>query len=213
MLAGTKWKGNEMTSVNKVIVVGNIGRDPETRHMPSGDAVTNISVATTDRYKDKQSGEMKENTEWHRIAFFGKLAEIAGQYLKKGSQIYVEGRLRTGKWTDASGQEKYSTEIVAEVMQMLGGKPTDAANVKQVTAAQANAILAAQTNTASAIAPVQQQVTPLATQVQSNNQTALKGISGATAIAMMPPVAPGKTFSVGIGMGNFQGGGGNSRCL
>jgi single-strand DNA-binding protein len=101
-----------MASVNKVIIVGNVGRDPETRYMPSGDAVTNISVATSDRYKDKQSGEMKETTEWHRVAFFGKLAEIAGQYLKKGSQVYVEGRLRTRKWTDASGQEKYSTEIV-----------------------------------------------------------------------------------------------------
>ena len=110
-----------MASVNKVIIVGNVGRDPETRYMPSGDAVTNISVATSDRYKDKQSGEMKETTEWHRVAFFGKLAEIAGQYLKKGSQVYVEGRLRTRKWTDASGQEKYSTEIVAETMQMLGG--------------------------------------------------------------------------------------------
>ena len=112
-----------MASVNKDIIVGNVGRDPETRFMPSGDAVTNISVATSDRYKDKQSGEMKETTEWHRVAFFGKLAEIAGQYLKKGSQVYVEGRLRTRKWTDASGQEKYSTEIVAETMQMLGGKP------------------------------------------------------------------------------------------
>ncbi len=117
-----------MASVNKVIIVGNVGRDPETRYMPSGDAVTNISVATTDRYKDKQSGEMKENTEWHRIAFFGKLAEIAGQYLKKGSQVYVEGRLRTRKWTDQSGQEKYSTEIIAEVMQMLGGKPAGASD-------------------------------------------------------------------------------------
>ena len=103
-----------MASVNKVIIVGNVGRDPETRYMPSGDAVTNISVATSDRYKDKQTGEMKENTEWHRIAFFGKLAEIAGQYLKKGSQVYVEGRLRTRKWTDQSGQEKYSTEIIAD---------------------------------------------------------------------------------------------------
>ena len=112
-----------MASVNKVIIVGNVGRDPETRYMPSGDAVTNISVATSDRYKDKQTGEMKETTEWHRVAFFGKLAEIAGQSLKKGSQVYVEGRLRTRKWTDASGQEKYSTEIVAETMQMLGGKP------------------------------------------------------------------------------------------
>lgn len=111
-----------MASVNKVIIVGNVGRDPETRYLPSGDAVTNLSVATSDRYKDKATGEMKENTEWHRIAFFGKLAEIAGQYLKKGSQVYVEGRLRTRKWTDQSGQEKYSTEIVADSMQMLGGR-------------------------------------------------------------------------------------------
>jgi single-strand DNA-binding protein len=111
-----------MASVNKVIIVGNVGRDPETRYMPSGDAVTNISVATSDRYKDKQTGEMKENTEWHRIAFFGKLAEIAGQYLKKGSQVYVEGRLRTRKWTDQGGQEKYSTEIIADSMQMLGAR-------------------------------------------------------------------------------------------
>jgi len=114
--------GDKMASVNKVIIVGNVGRDPETRYMPSGDAVTNISVATSDRYKDKQTGEMKENTEWHRIAFFGKLAEIAGQYLKKGSQVYVEGRLRTRKWTDQSGQEKYSTEIIADSMQMLGAR-------------------------------------------------------------------------------------------
>lgn len=111
-----------MASINKVIIVGNVGKDPETKAMPSGDAVTNISVATSDRYKDKQTGEMKENTEWHRVAFFGKLAEIAGQYLKKGSQVYIEGRLRTRKWTDASGVEKYSTEIICDTMQMLGGK-------------------------------------------------------------------------------------------
>ena len=114
-----------MASVNKVIIVGNIGRDPETRVFADGNPVTNISVATTDRYKDKTSGELKESTEWHRIAFFGKLAEIAGQYLKKGSQVYVEGKLRTRKWTDANGIEKYSTEIIAESMQMLGGKPSE----------------------------------------------------------------------------------------
>ena len=111
-----------MASVNKVIIVCNLGRDPETRYMPSGDAVTNINVATTDRYKDKQSGEMREATEWHRISFFGKLAEIAGQYLKKGSQVYVEGSLRTRKYTDKDGVEKYATEIRAETMQMLGGR-------------------------------------------------------------------------------------------
>ncbi|CAG9170120.1 single-stranded DNA-binding protein [Cupriavidus pampae] len=111
-----------MASVNKVILVGNLGADPETRYMPSGDAVTNIRLATTDRYKDKQSNEFKEATEWHRIAFFGKLAEIAGQYLKKGSSVYIEGRIRTRKWTDQAGQDKYSTEIVADQMQMLGGR-------------------------------------------------------------------------------------------
>jgi single-strand DNA-binding protein len=110
-----------MASVNKVIIVGNLGADPETRYMPSGDAVTNIRVATTDRYKDKASGEMREATEWHRIAFFGRLAEIAGEYLKKGSQFYVEGRLKTRQW-EKDGQKQYSTEIVAEQMQMLGGR-------------------------------------------------------------------------------------------
>jgi single-strand DNA-binding protein len=109
-----------MASVNKVILVGNLGADPETRYMPSGDAITNIRIATTDRWKDKQSGEMKEATEWHRIAFFGRLAEIAGQYLKKGSQVYVEGRIRTRKWQDKDGQDRYSTEIVADAMQLLG---------------------------------------------------------------------------------------------
>ena len=116
-----------MASINKAIIVGNVGKDPEVRYMPSGDAVANLSVATTDRYKDKQTGGVKENTEWHRVAFFGKLAEIVGQYIKKGSQVYIEGRLRTRKWTDASGVEKYSTEIVAETMQMLGGKPSGSA--------------------------------------------------------------------------------------
>jgi single-strand DNA-binding protein len=109
-----------MASVNKVIIVGNLGADPETRYTPSGDAVTNIRVATTDRWKDKASGEMKEATEWHRVAFFGKLAEIAGQYLKKGSQVYIEGSLRTRKWQDKEGQDRYSTDIRADVMQMLG---------------------------------------------------------------------------------------------
>ena len=109
-----------MASVNKVIIVGNLGADPETRYTPSGDAVTNIRVATTDRWKDKASGEMKEATEWHRIAFFGRLAEVAGEYLKKGSQVYVEGSLRTRKWQDKEGQDRYSTVIRGDVMQMLG---------------------------------------------------------------------------------------------
>jgi single-strand DNA-binding protein len=109
-----------MASVNKVIIVGNLGADPETRYMPSGEAVTNVRVATTDRWKDKGSGEMKEATEWHRIAFFGRLAEISGEYLKKGSQIYVEGKLRTRKWQDKDGNDRYSTEIIGDTMQMLG---------------------------------------------------------------------------------------------
>jgi single-strand DNA-binding protein len=111
-----------MASVNKVIIVGNLGRDPETRYMPNGEAVTNIAVATTESWKDKNSGEKKELTEWHRITFYRKLAEIAGQYLKKGSQIYVEGRLQTRKWTDKEGAERYTTEIIADTMQMLGSR-------------------------------------------------------------------------------------------
>ena len=111
-----------MASVNKVILVGNLGADPETRYLPSGDAVSNIRVATTDRYKDKNSGEMKEATEWHRVTFFGRLAEIVNEYLKKGSSVYIEGRIRTRKYTDQAGVEKYATEIVAEQMQMLGGR-------------------------------------------------------------------------------------------
>jgi single-strand DNA-binding protein len=111
-----------MASVNKVIIVGNLGRDPETRYMPNGEAVTNVAVATTESWKDKNSGEKKELTEWHRITFYRKLAEIAGQYLKKGSQVYVEGRLQTRKWTDKDGVEKYTTEIIADSMQMLGSR-------------------------------------------------------------------------------------------
>ena len=109
-----------MASVNKVIIVGNLGADPETRFLPSGEAVANIRVATTETWKDKQSGEKKEATEWHRIAFFGRLAEIAGEYLKKGSQVYVEGSLRTRKWQDKDGQDRYTTEIRGDVMKMLG---------------------------------------------------------------------------------------------
>lgn len=114
-----------MASINKVIIVGNCGKEPEIRQLPSGDTVANISVATTDRYKDKQSGEYKETTEWHRVAFFGKLADIVAKYLKKGSQVYVEGKLKTRKFTDANGIEKYSTEIIADTMQMLGGKQSE----------------------------------------------------------------------------------------
>jgi single-strand DNA-binding protein len=109
-----------MASVNKVILVGNLGKDPETRYAPSGDAICNITLATTENWKDKATGEKKELTEWHRVVFFGKLAEIAGQYLKKGRQIYVEGSLRTRKWQDQSGQDRYTTEIRADTMHMLG---------------------------------------------------------------------------------------------
>src|SRR5436853_1307111 len=109
-----------MASVNKVILVGNLGRDPETRYNPEGGAITNISIATTEQWKDKTSGEKQERTEWHRVVFFNRLAEIAGEYLKKGSQVYVEGALRTRKWQDKEGQDRYSTEIRGDVMQMLG---------------------------------------------------------------------------------------------
>jgi single-strand DNA-binding protein len=110
-----------MASINKVILIGNLGRDPETRYLPDGGAVTNISVATTDVWKDK-SGEKQERTEWHRVAFFGRLAEIAGEYLKKGSPVYIEGRLQTRKWQDKEGQDRYTTEIVANDMKMLGSR-------------------------------------------------------------------------------------------
>lgn len=112
--------------VNKVILVGNLGQDPEIRYMPSGGAVANISIATSESWKDKATGEQKEKTEWHRVVIFGKLAEIAGEYLKKGSQVYIEGTLQTRKWTDQAGVDKYTTEIVVAmngVMQMLGSKP------------------------------------------------------------------------------------------
>ncbi len=111
-----------MASVNKVILIGNLGRDPETRYSADGAAITNITLATTDRWKDKASGEMKEQTEWHRVAFFGRLAEIAGEYLRKGRPVYIEGRLRTRKWQDKEGQDRYTTEIVADQMQMLGAR-------------------------------------------------------------------------------------------
>ena len=109
-----------MASVNKVIIVGNLGRDPEMRTFPSGGRVCNVTIATTDRWKDKQSGEMKEATEWHRVVFNDRLAEIAGEYLRKGSQVYIEGSIRTRKYTDQQGVEKFATEIRADTMQMLG---------------------------------------------------------------------------------------------
>jgi len=108
--------------VNKVILVGNCGKDPETRYTPSGAAVTNISIATTESWKDKNTGERQDRTEWHNVVFFGRLAEIAGEYLKKGSQVYIEGSLNTEKWTDKSGNDRYTTKIKANEMQMLGGR-------------------------------------------------------------------------------------------
>lgn len=116
--------------INKVILVGNLGQDPEIRYLPNGGAVTNISIATSETWKDKQTGEAKEKTEWHRVVIFGKLAEIAGEYLKKGSQVYIEGQLQTRKWQDQSGQDRYSTEVVVNIggtLQILGSRnaPTD----------------------------------------------------------------------------------------
>jgi single-strand DNA-binding protein len=108
--------------INKVILVGNLGKDPETRYMPSGSAVTNLTLATSEAWKDKQSGEQQERTEWHKVAMFGRLAEIAAEYLRKGSQVYIEGKLRTRKWQDKEGKDRWTTEIVADEMQMLGGK-------------------------------------------------------------------------------------------
>lgn len=108
--------------VNKVILVGNLGQDPELKYMPSGGAVCNISIATSESWNDKSTGEKQEKTEWHRVVFFRKLAEIAGEYLRKGSQVYVEGRLQTRKWQDQSGADRYSTEVIADQMQMLGGR-------------------------------------------------------------------------------------------
>ena len=134
-----------MASVNKVILIGNLGKDPEVRYLPSGDAVANISIATTETWKDK-GGEKQEKTEWHRVSMFSKLAEIAGEYLKKGSQVYIEGRLETRKWTDKEGHERYTTEIRADRMQMLGSRsggsermapPDDEASPRSTAAAPA----------------------------------------------------------------------------
>ena len=122
-----------MASVNKVIIVGNLGKDPETKYLPSGDAVTNFTVATTESWKDKATQEKKELTEWHRISTFGKLAEICGEYLKKGSQVYIEGKIQTRKWQDKEGNDRYSTEIKADQMRMLGSKPQDDAPAPKKT--------------------------------------------------------------------------------
>lgn len=113
-----------MKGINKAIIVGTLGKDPEVRYMPQGDAVCNISIATSESWKDKQSGEKQEKTEWHRVVAFRRLAEIMGEYLKKGSQVYIEGKIQTRKWTDKEGNDKYTTEILANEMQMLGGKPS-----------------------------------------------------------------------------------------
>lgn len=123
-----------MSSVNLAIIVGNLGRDPETRYMPDGGAVTNVSIATTESWKDKSSGEKKEKTEWHRVVFYGKLAEIAGEYLKKGSQVYAQGRIQTREW-EKDGVKRYSTEIIAERMQMLGSRGAPKADEKLPAAA------------------------------------------------------------------------------
>lgn len=130
-----------MASLNKVLLIGNLGRDPETKFLPNGDAVANVTIATTESWKDKGSGERQEKTEWHRVTFYKRLAEIAGQYLKKGSQVYVEGRIETRKWTDKEGKDRYSTEIIASEMKMLGGKGGAAsapAEPKQAAASGAN---------------------------------------------------------------------------
>jgi len=124
-----------MSGINKTIIVGNLGKDPECRFMPNGDAVANITVATSESWKDKQTGEQKEKTEWHRVVMFGKLAEIAGEYLKKGSKVYLEGQLQTRKWTNQQGQDQYTTEIVLQgfngVMQMLDSKSNSQPNQQQ----------------------------------------------------------------------------------
>lgn len=120
--------------INKVILVGNLGQDPEVRYLPNGGAVTNISIATSETWKDKQTGEQKDKTEWHRVVIFGKLAEIAGEYLKKGSQVYIEGQLQTRKWQDQSGQDRYTTEVVVNIggtLQILGSRNGNVDDVPQ----------------------------------------------------------------------------------
>ena len=123
--------------INKVILIGNLGADPETRYMPSGSAVTNLRLATSESWKDKQSGEQQERTEWHRVAMFGRLAEIAAEYLRKGSQVYIEGSLRTRKWQDKDGNDRWSTEVIANEMQMLGGRAEVSAPARSAPAAVA----------------------------------------------------------------------------
>lgn len=124
--------------VNKVILIGRLGKEPEVRYMPSGGAVANVSIATSEKWKDKQSGEQKERTEWHNLVFYQRLAEIVGEYLKKGAEIYVEGKLQTRKWQDKSGNDRYTTEIICHEMQMLGGRPTGAHNESRERTAPAS---------------------------------------------------------------------------
>jgi len=139
--------------VNKVILVGNLGQDPETRYMPSGGAVTNVSLATTEAWKDKQSGEQVEKTEWHRLVFFNRLAEIAGEYLKKGSQIYIEGQLQTRKWQDKEGLDRYTTEIKVREMQMLGGRGGSGGSDFGTSSAQGGSFAAPASSAAAAPQP------------------------------------------------------------
>ena len=122
-----------MASVNKVILIGNLGRDPESRHAPSGDMICNLNIATTETWRDRNTGENREATEWHRVVFFGRTAEVAAQYLRKGSQVYVEGRLQTRKWTDKDGNDRYTTEIRGDIMHMLGARGGDGAPRQQST--------------------------------------------------------------------------------
>ena len=125
--------------INKVILVGNLGADPDTRYMPSGGAVTNLSVATSESWKDKQTGEQKERTEWHKVAMFGRLAEISAEYLRKGSQVYIEGKIRTRKWQDKDGNDRWTTEVIADEMQMLGGRGGGGAPARSESASQGGA--------------------------------------------------------------------------
>lgn len=138
--------------VNKVILIGNLGADPETRYMPSGSAVSNLRIATTEAFKDRETGQQQERTEWHSVAMFGRLAEIAGEYLRKGSQVYIEGRLRTRKWQDREGKDRYTTEIVADQMQMLGSKGGGAMPVDEEGGGARTAPAAPRTKTAAATA-------------------------------------------------------------
>jgi single-strand DNA-binding protein len=129
--------------VNKVILVGNLGADPEVKYMPNGNAVANVTIATSESWKDKQTGEQKDKTEWHRVVFFRRLAEIAGEYLKKGSQVYLEGKLQTRKWQDKNGNDRYTTEIIANEMQMLGGRGGGSTDFAAASSAAAPAPAAA----------------------------------------------------------------------